>query len=82
MHDMLATELFFGLLFVAAGGVLFTGARKRWAWLVDPPTEFWFCYSQSLLKAVFGTEGCRAITQTMGVLFVVVGSFLLVRSWV
>ena len=56
------------------------GALKRWRWLVDPPTFLWFCYSQSLLKLIAGTEGCRVITLLMGSLFSVCGAALLVGA--
>ena len=80
MSGELAIQSLFGLLLIAAGALLVVGALRRWAWLVDPPTYLWFCYSQSLLKAVFGSEGCRLITVNMGVLFACAGLFLVVRS--
>ena len=79
MYDMPA-QIVFGLFFVAAGAFLITGALRRWGWLIDPPSYLWFCYSQSLLKAVFGSEGCRLITLNLGAVFICAGIFLSVRG--
>jgi hypothetical protein len=70
----------FGALFAAVGALLVFGAVRRWAWLVDPPTWLWFCYTQSMFKAAFGSEGCRAVTINMGAIFVCVGLFMFVRA--
>lgn len=36
------------------GVLLIVGARRRWRWLVDPPSNMWPYYSQAFLKHVFG----------------------------
>jgi len=71
---------FLSLFFVGSGWILLRGALQRWEWLVDPPTEYWFFYSQSLLKLLFGSEGCRALTIAMGAMFMAVGALLVVVS--
>ena len=73
--------IFMGLLLIGSGWLLLRGAIRRWEWLVDPPTEFWFCYSQSLLKLIFGSEGCRALTIAMGAMFLAIGALILVVSF-
>ena len=73
-------QAFFGLGFVGVGALLIVGAVRRWAWLVDPPTSLWFCYSQSLVKAIVGTEGCRSFTRMLGFVFVLAGIFLFGHS--
>lgn len=62
--------ILFALVAMAAGITLVVGATRRWEWLVDPPTSLWFCYSQSLLKAIGGAEFCRFATFAMGYLFI------------
>jgi hypothetical protein len=67
----------FGLIALAAGVLCVLGALRRWRWLVDPPTFLWFCYSQSLIKAIAGAEGCRIYTLVLGELFILVGLLML-----
>jgi len=73
-------HLFMGLLMIGCGWLSLHGALRRWEWFVDPPTELWFCYSQSLLKLLFGSEGCRALTIAMGMMFLAVGALFVVMS--
>ena len=54
------------LVAMSVGIVLVIGARRRCDWLVNPPASMWFCYSQSLLKAIGGAEFCRFATFAMG----------------
>ncbi|MBA8889901.1 hypothetical protein FHW12_004148 [Dokdonella fugitiva] len=68
--------LFFSTIVAAAGVMLVAGAHRRWAWLVDPPTALWFCYSQSFLKAIGGTEFCRSATFAMGYLLFAAALFV------
>jgi hypothetical protein len=68
--------LFVSILVAAAGVMLVVGAHRRWAWLVDPPTALWFCYSQSFLKAIGGTEFCRSATFAMGYLLIAAALFI------
>lgn len=44
--------------------------------LVDPPKEPWLLYSQSLIKAILGSEGCRRFTLFMGLAFMATGAFI------
>lgn len=54
---------------------MFYGAHRRWRWLVDPPEELWFCYTQSLLKGLLGIGGLRKFTFVLGIIFVAVGVY-------
>jgi hypothetical protein len=67
----------FGFIAMAAGIVLIAGALRRWKWLVDPPEEFKWFYTQSLLKAVYGSEWCRGITLSFGFLLVSLGAIII-----
>ena len=61
-------------------GVLWViGARKRWEWLVDPPTHLWFCYLPSLVKFVAGARVLRVWTSIVGVAFIAFGAWMLVN---
>ena len=70
----------FGVIVLAAGIVLVVGALRRWKWLVDPPEELRFFYTQSLYKSLFGTEGCRSLTLVLGSSFIGVGA-IVVAIW-
>ena len=70
----------FGIIAVVAGVLCVVGALRRWRWLVDPPTFFWFCDSQSLVKAIAGKEGARVYTLVLGQLFIVFGVVLLLQA--
>jgi hypothetical protein len=70
----------FGLIVLVAGIVFVVGALRRWEWLVDPPEEYKWFYTQSLLKAVFGSEWCRGSTLSFGVMLIVIGTLIL-GSW-
>ncbi|GAA0717042.1 hypothetical protein GCM10009105_23960 [Dokdonella soli] len=65
---------------VGCGAVLLRGAIRRWEWLVDPAKEWWFCYSQSLIKVLIGSEGCRGYTMFLGASFVAFGMYLIVYA--
>ena len=80
MSGDLFAQALIGIISVCGGIFLVVGARRRWVWLVDPPSHLWFCYSQSLLKAIFGSEGCRIITLNTGIALVCAGLFLIVRT--
>jgi hypothetical protein len=67
----MVVHVLFALAIAAAGSLLVVGATRRWEWLVNPPTALWFCYSQSLLKAIGGAEFCRFATFAMGYSFIV-----------
>ena len=71
----------FGLIVIAVGILCLVGALRRWRWLVDPPTFLWFCYSQSLVKAIAGTEGCRIFTLALGQAFIFAGLLVLLRPF-
>jgi len=64
-----ALGIVFVLFFSVAGVVFLVGANRRWRWLVDPPPELWLCYSQSLVRRVFGERTVIAYTYIMGILF-------------
>jgi hypothetical protein len=57
---------------VLIGLSLIVGARRRWRWLVDPPTYLSPYYSQALLKVVFGATALRILTYIVGAAIVVV----------
>lgn len=63
---------------LAGGAFLLLGATRRWEWLVDPPKELWFFYSQSLIKAIFGSEGCRYFTIFLGLASIATGALFVV----
>lgn len=67
--------MLFGGLFVVVGLLVLYGARQRWSWLIDPPDELWFCYSQSFMKKLLGPSGLIKFTYGLGILFVAVGVF-------
>jgi hypothetical protein len=62
-----------GLGLVAMGLACVIGARKGWRWLVDPPRETWFWYSQAFVKAIGGARVLRVWTYVLGALFIVGG---------
>jgi len=62
-----------GLGLVAIGLTCVIGARKGWRWLVDPPKEAWFWYSQAFVKTIGGARVLRVWTYLLGALFIVGG---------
>jgi hypothetical protein len=74
LPGVLGALLFCGF-FIAAGILMSFGTYKRWAWLVDPPREYRFVYSQSAIRALFGERGVIIWTYVMGAVFVAVGVF-------
>jgi hypothetical protein len=80
MNADLMPQVLIGSVVLIAGVICVVGAIRRWEWLVDPPTWLWFCYSQSLVKAVAGTEACRSFTLVIGVVFIAVGVYLPARA--
>lgn len=64
----------FVLIFVSfVGATLLFGAFKQWQWLVNPPTEWAWFYSQSFIKKIFGKKGLLIYTYLIGFLFLAVG---------
>jgi fatty acid desaturase len=41
---------------VGISGILWFGTYRRWKWLVDPPVDYWFFYSQSAIKKLLGVR--------------------------
>jgi len=70
----------FFLLVIILGAGLVIGAAQRWSWLVDPPEGYWFVYSQSFIKKVFGTRVLLFFTYAMGLLAIAVGIYMLVKG--
>ena len=70
-----------GLVLSATGATYALGAAQRWKWLVDPPVYLFFCYSQSMLKLVFGSEGCRLISIATGAVYAICGIFVCVQPF-
>jgi hypothetical protein len=62
-----------GLGLVAMGLTCVIGTRKGWRWLVDPPKEAWFWYSQAFVKRIAGARVLRVWTYVLGVLCIVGG---------
>ena len=58
---------------MAVGMLMLFGAYKRWTWLVDPPREYRFVYSQSAIRALFGRRGAIIVTYVMGAVLVALG---------
>ncbi len=46
--------ILFATVFLAGGIALIYGTKKRVAWLIDPDESNWLCYSQALIKKMFG----------------------------
>jgi len=55
------------------GAILLFGASKQWQWLVNPPTEWAWFYSQSFIKKTFGKKGLLIYTYLIGFLLLAVG---------
>ena len=79
MMDKLPGISFF-VLVIILGVVLITGATRKWSWLIDPPEEYWYLYSQSFMKKVLGERAVLLFTYGMGMLCVAVGVYVLVRG--
>ena len=72
-------NILFGTGFALVGILLLVGAYRKWSWLIDPPTDYWFFYSQSLVKLIVGRAGLIWFTYLLGSLFVV-GGLLIIWS--
>ena len=62
--------------------MLLVGADRRWRWLIDPPTYYWFIYSQSFVKLLVGRAGLIGFTYFLGLFFILGGviAFILAIS--
>lgn len=77
MLSSILIGLFFAF-FLAMGFVLIYGTQHRWAMVTDPPDGMWICYSQSLIKKVFGQRFLIVYSYSMGTVFVAAGLFGLI----
>jgi len=68
-------------LIVAIGLTLIYGAHARWRWLVDPPTDMRFYYSQAVLKRVFGVRFVVIYTYFLGLMFIAFAVWGVVARW-
>jgi hypothetical protein len=59
-------DILFLIFMITLGLLLISGAYRRWRWLVDPPTELWPFYSQSLIKKLFGKHAVVYFTYLVG----------------
>ena len=48
--------------------VCFIGSLLNWKWLVDPPEELRWHYSQSFIKYYFGSDFTKSFTVTVSIL--------------
>jgi hypothetical protein len=78
MDKLLGISFF--LLVIILGAGLVIGAAQRWSWLVDPPEEYWFVYSQSFIKKFFGKRVLLFFTYAMGFLTITAGIYVLVKG--
>ncbi len=62
-----------GLGLLAMGLTCVVGTWKGWRWLVDPPREARFWYSQAFVKVMAGAGVLRMWTYIFGALCMVVG---------
>jgi hypothetical protein len=81
MEFILDSPVRLGLLILGVGSglvimgvVCVIGAWRRWRWLVDPPREAWFWYSQAFLKTILGTRGLQVWTYVFGGLCILFGA--------
>ncbi len=70
-------DVIFGIACISLGCILVLGAHRRWRWLVDPPKDLWFVYTQSLLKALFGSEVVLVFSYFLGFAFVAAGFYII-----
>ncbi len=64
----------FVLIFVSLiGTILLIGAYKQWQWLINPPSEWAWFYSQSFLKIIVGKKGLLIYTYFIGFLLLAGG---------
>ena len=55
------------LFFISFIGImLIFGAYKRWSWLIDPPLDWAWFYSQAWLKKTLGKKGLLIYTYLIG----------------
>jgi hypothetical protein len=62
-----------GLGLLAMGLTCVVGTWKGWRWLLDPPREAWFWYSQAFVKVMVGAHVLRVWTYIFGALCIVFG---------
>jgi len=68
-------------LIAAIGLTLIYGAYARWRWLVDPPTDMRFYYSQAVLKRVFGVRFVVVYTYCLGLMLIAFAVWVVVARW-
>ena len=72
-------NILFGTSFALVGLLLLVGAYRKWDWLIDPPTEYWFIYSQSLVKLILGKTGVIWFTYLLACLHLASGILVLLE---
>ena len=77
--DLFGLALF--LVVVVLGLVLIIGAVKRWPWIVNPPDEAWFWYSQAFIKKIFGPRVLLYFTYALGLATIAAGLYGLTLYW-
>jgi hypothetical protein len=75
---MTLPEILIASVVVIAAVVMILGARRRWRWLVDPPTFLWPIYPYALVKVLFGRNAViwllyiSGITMLLGLAYAMV----------
>ncbi len=69
LYELLST-IVTNLIGVGLGLLLILAARKRWAFLVNPPESLWFLYSQSLITKLSGSKGAVIFCYAVGSLLI------------
>ncbi len=75
---MTLPEILIASVVVITAVVMILGARRRWRWLVDPPTFLWPIYPYALVKiffrrnAVIGCLYIGGITMLLGLAYAII----------
>jgi hypothetical protein len=63
--------MIFSLAVFSVGFILIYGAKGGWKFLIDPPESWWFFYSQSFIKKIFGKKFLYYETIVVGGMFII-----------
>lgn len=72
--------IFIGIVWLIVGVVCLLGAIKKWKFLVDPPEKYWFFYSPSWGKKLYGKEALIPLNYFFGIVSILGGAFFLFKG--
>lgn len=74
-------QVFSGVIIVLFGILGIIATKQKVKYFCDPPSEWWLCYPQALIKKVFGVKYVIGFNYFVGIIFILSGLYILYEGY-